>query len=187
LEHRYFSPLEDESLPQCDLLYLGGGYPEVFKGELAKNKSMLNSIKEYSQGGGYVYAECGGFMYLTDSIDGESMVGIFSGQSKLTDKLQNFGYIDIELKVDCMLGSIGDKITAHEFHKSVSEVKNDAILEISKTMGKSTWEGGHLYKNTYGGYPHISFLGNLHVLKNILDSIERSKKNEGFNCCRARK
>jgi cobyrinic acid a,c-diamide synthase len=180
----YFSPLEDESLPQCDLLYLGGGYPEVFKEELAKNKAMLNSIKEYSQGGGHVYAECGGFMYLTDSIDGEAMVGVFSGQSKLTNKLQNFGYIDMKLKADCMLGSKGDKITAHEFHKSVSEVQLDAILEISKTMGKSMWNGGYLYKNTYGGYPHISFIGNMHVLNNILDSIERSKKDEGYNCCR---
>jgi hypothetical protein len=46
------------------------------------------------------------------------------------------------------------------------------------------WNGGYLYKNTYGGYPHISFIGNMHVLNNILDSIERSKKDEGYNCCR---
>lgn len=171
----YFSPIEDEVLPQCDLLYLGGGYPEIFKKELAENKGMLASIKEYSQSGGYIYAECGGFMYLTDSIDGKPMVGVFSGQSKLTNKLQNFGYIDMELKVDCMLGSKGDKMTAHEFHKSASEIQKDTVFEISKTMGKNTWEGGYIYKNTYGGYPHISFLGNLQVLKNILESIERKK------------
>ena len=171
----YFSPMEDECLPKCDLLYLGGGYPEVFKKELTKNKTMLASIKEYSRNGGYIYAECGGFMYLTESIDGEPMVGVFSGQPGLTSKLQNFGYIDMELKVDCILGSKGDKATAHEFHKSVSEIQKDTIFEISKTMGNSTWEGGYLYKNTYGGYPHISFLGNIHVLQNILDSVERSK------------
>ncbi len=180
----YFSPLEDGSLPQCDLLYLGGGYPEVFKEELAKNRAMLNSIREYSQRGGYIYAECGGFMYLTDSIDGEAMVGVFSGKSKLTNKLQNFGYIDIELKADCLLGKKGDRITAHEFHKSVTEVQDDTVCLISKTMGSNSWEGGYLYKNTYGGYPHISFIGNMHVLDNILDSIERSKKDEGYNCCR---
>jgi cobyrinic acid a,c-diamide synthase len=75
-----------------------------------------------------------------------------------------------------MLGRKGDKLTAHEFHKSVSELQVDTIFHISKTMGRKTWGGGYIYKNTYGGYPHISFLGNLQVLKNILDSIERGKK-----------
>lgn len=176
----YFSPMEDDGLPECDLLYLGGGYPEVFKEELAGNKTMLDSIKEYSQSGGYIYAECGGFMYLTDSIDGEAMVGVFPGQSRLTKSLQNFGYIDIELTTDCMLGNKGDKITAHEFHKSVAAVQNDTIFDIKKTMGNDKWEGGYMHKNTYGGYPHISFIGNMHVLKNILNSIGRSIKNEGF-------
>lgn len=172
----YFSPLKDESLPQCDLLYLGGGYPEVFKDELAMNKSMLASIKEYSSRGGYIYAECGGFMYLTGSIAGKTMAGVFDGQSELTDKLQNFGYVDMELKTDCMLGKKGDRVTAHEFHKSVTDIKDSTLFSIEKTMGNSSWEGGHLYKNTYGGYPHISFVGNMHVLRNILDSIERSKR-----------
>jgi cobyrinic acid a,c-diamide synthase len=172
----YFSPMKDGCLPQCDLLYLGGGYPEVFKEELSSNKAMLASIKEYSQGGGYIYAECGGFMYLTDSIEEKPMTGVFPGQSRLTKSLQNFGYVDVELKRDCMLGKKGDRITAHEFHKSVSDVRVDTVFEISKTMGDGKWEGGYLFKNTYGGYPHINFIGNLQVLKNILSCIERSKK-----------
>jgi len=173
---RYFSPLEDKRLPQCDLLYLGGGYPEVFKNELAMNGTMLDSIREYSRKGGHVYSECGGFMYLTDSIDGEKMAGVFPGDSRMTGRLQNFGYVDMVLRQDCMLGSKGDRITAHEFHRSVSEVRSDTIFDISKTMDARTWEGGYLYKNTYGGYPHISFLGNLKVLENILDSIEMEKR-----------
>lgn len=172
----YFSPLEDGSLPQCDLLYLGGGYPEVFKEELSANRAMLASIREYSQRGGYIYAECGGFMYLTGSIDGTPMAGVFPGQSRLTGSLQNFGYVDIVLKKDCMLGKKGDRITAHEFHKSVADVRADTVLEISKTMGDARWEGGYQLRNTYGGYPHISFLGNIKVLENILRYVERRKK-----------
>lgn len=171
----YFSPLEDESLPECDLLYLGGGYPEVFKGELAGNRTMLASIREYSRSGGYVYSECGGFMYLTESIDGVGMAGVFSGASRMTESLQNFGYEDIILKKDCMLGNKGDRITAQEFHRSVSEIAGDTIFEISKAMGGGNWEGGYLYKNTYGGYSHINFLGNMKVLKSILDSIDRNR------------
>ncbi|HWQ30627.1 MAG TPA: cobyrinate a,c-diamide synthase [Negativicutes bacterium] len=170
----YFSPMEDERLPECDLLYLGGGYPEVYKEALSKNKEMRASILEYSRSGGHIYAECGGFMYLTESIDGMPMVGVFKGESRLTGKLQNFGYADLELKTDCMLGSKGDRITAQEFHKSVSEVQAGTIFDIKAAMGRDIWEGGYICGNTYGGYPHVSFLGNIKVLESILNSIERS-------------
>lgn len=170
----YFSPLEDECLPECDLLYLGGGYPEVYKEMLSKNTGMRASILEYSRAGGYIYAECGGFMYLTESIDGQPMVGVFKGESRLTGKLQNFGYANLELKADCMLGNKGDRITAQEFHKSVSEVEANTVLNISGAMGRDSWEGGYICGNTYGGYPHVSFLGNMKVLESILNSIERS-------------
>jgi cobyrinic acid a,c-diamide synthase len=172
----YFSPLSDKFLPDCDLLYLGGGYPEVFEEALAKNKSMLASIKDYSKEGGFIYSECGGFMYLNKYINSEEMVSVFPGQSKLTKSLQRFGYIDIQLKEDCILGKKGEKITAHEFHKSVTDIDLNPIFSITKTMGDAKWECGYLHKNTYGGYPHINFLGNMNVFNNILDSIERSKK-----------
>ncbi len=74
----YFSPLKDKVLPKnIDFLYLGGGYPEVFKEELSNNKSMLNSIKSALDNGLRCYAECGGLMYLTEAIDNVSMVGFF--------------------------------------------------------------------------------------------------------------
>jgi cobyrinic acid a,c-diamide synthase len=175
-EIEYFSPLQDNSIPDCDLLYLGGGYPEVFEEKLAHNKSMLDSINNFSQDGGFIYAECGGFMYLNDSINSLPMVGVFKGSSKMTKGLQRFGYIDMQLKEDCILGNKGDKITAHEFHKSITQIDDKALFSISKTLGEAKWECGYLNKNTYGGYPHIHFLGNIDVLNNILDCIERSKK-----------
>ncbi|MDF2892997.1 MAG: cbiA, partial [Clostridia bacterium] len=171
----YFSPIKDKEIPSCDLLVLGGGYPEVFAKELAHNKSMLNSIKAYSQNGGYIYSECGGFMYLNEMISAQPMVGVFKGSSEMTKGLQRFGYIDLELEVDCFLGNRGDKITAHEFHKSATHTEDKAIFTINKTMGDASWACGYLYKNTYGGYPHINFLGNMNVLNHILDCIERSR------------
>jgi cobyrinic acid a,c-diamide synthase len=175
-EIEYFSPLQDKVIPDCDLLYLGGGYPEVFAENLAKNHSMLDSIKSFSEKGGYIYAECGGFMYLNQSINGHPMVGAFKGESKMTKGLQRFGYIELQLKEDCMLGKKGDKITAHEFHKSLTKIEDAPIFSINKTMGDGAWECGYLYKNTYGGYPHIHFLGNMDVLNNILNNIEGRKK-----------
>lgn len=79
----YFSPLKDSKLPEnIDFLYLGGGYPEVFKEELSKNTSMLKSIKQALDNGLNCYAECGGLMYLTENIDGVDMVGFLKGNSE---------------------------------------------------------------------------------------------------------
>lgn len=172
----FFSPLKDPKLPPCDLLYLGGGYPEVFKKELAENRSMLTSIKTFADQGGCIFVEGGGFMYLMDYIEDCQMVGVFPGKAMMTDKLQRFGYIDMELKKDCMLGSAGEKLTAHEFHKSVTVPLNvDTVYNIKKTKGDKTWFCGYKYKNVLAGYPHISFLGNRNSLLSMLDYVEQRK------------
>jgi cobyrinic acid a,c-diamide synthase len=171
----YFSPLRDGSLPECDLLYLGGGYPEVFRRELSDNKSMLSSIKAFAQSGGCIFAECGGFMYLTEYIEGSSMAGIFEGRSIMTEKLQHFGYADIRLKEDCMLGKKGDRLTAQEFHKSVSEVNGNTLYRLNNTMGENVWHCGYSYKNVLAGYPHINFLGNMNSFLSMLDYVENKK------------
>lgn len=172
----YFSPLHDKRIPSCDLLYLGGGYPEVFKDELAQNTPMLKSIKEYAENGGFVYAECGGFMYLTEYVEDAPMAGIFKGKTRLTSTLQHFGYIDIELKEDCLLGKAGDRLTGHEFHKSISEIEGKTLYKIRKTLGTKAWECGYCYKNVIAGYPHLSFLGNRNALHHLLNHVERNTK-----------
>lgn len=169
----YFSPLKDKKIPQCDLLYIGGGYPEVFKEELSQNKEMLNAIVQFAEKGGSIYGECGGFMYLVGDIDGSKMCGIFEGNSAMTDRLQRFGYINIELKKDCLLGEKGDMLTGHEFHKSVTSVVGQEVFQITKAMGKKTWNCGYAYKNVLAGYPHINFLGNKKAFNWMLDTVER--------------
>ncbi len=175
-EVRYFSPLSDQQLPHCDLLYLGGGYPEVFRRELAANRSMINQIKAYAEHGGCIYAECGGMLYLNQSIEKSLMCGVFPGESKLTDKLQRFGYIEITLQEDCLLGQAGDKLTAHEFHKSVCAPGGKVVFAINKAMGSGGWSCGYRYKNVLAGYPHINFLGNLKAFQAMLDYTEGIKK-----------
>jgi cobyrinic acid a,c-diamide synthase len=170
----YFSPLEDQKLPHCDLLYLGGGYPEVFRSELAANRQMLSDIKQYADSGGCIYAECGGMMYLFEKVEEESMAGIFEGESRLTDRLRRFGYIDITLADKCMLGTAGDKLTAHEFHRSTCSPSTKDIFKITKTMGSGNWACGRTYKNVLAGYPHINFLGNHRAFEALLDYAEKN-------------
>ncbi|MGK5093513.1 cobyrinate a,c-diamide synthase [Deltaproteobacteria bacterium TL4] len=172
---RYFSPLHDSVLPCCDLLYLGGGYPEVYGKELAQNDSMLRSIRDYGERGGFIYAECGGLMYLGESIDDAKMVGLFNGKSSLTPQLQRFGYIDIELKQDCFLGKTGASLRGHEFHKSITSIQDEPLFHIQKTKGDQKWECGYTYKNVIAGYPHISLAGNPKVVETMLNTIQKAK------------
>lgn len=161
----YFSPLKDSKLPEnIDFLYLGGGYPEVFKEELSKNKSMLNSIKNALESGVKCYGECGGLMYLTEKIDNVPMVGFFSGESCMTSRLNRFGYASVEVN--------GIKINCHEFHKSKVDLNEKTIYKVYKNMytgEKKTWECGYEKNNTLAGYPHIHFFSNMEFLKCLLD------------------
>ncbi|WP_132996046.1 cobyrinate a,c-diamide synthase [Sporanaerobacter acetigenes] len=174
-EVAYFSPIKDKQIPKCDLLYLGGGYPEVFSEFLSKNIEMRKSIKKFAESGGHIYAECGGFMYLMSDIEGHKMCGVFNGTSKMIDKLQRFGYINIELMKDCILGKKGDVLTGHEFHKSMIQIDKEEVYSITKPMSSKRWNCGYIYKNVLAGYPHINFLGNMNAFLNLLDIVEKEK------------
>jgi len=171
----YFSPLSDHALPTCDLIYFGGGYPEVFRQELAANKSMLDAVWQHGEAGGYIFGECGGLMYLSDYVEDSKMVGLLKGECTLTKSLQRFGYIDVALTDDCFLGKAGTRFAGHEFHKSTTSMNLPTVFGIKKTMGENVWNCGFRYKNTIAGYPHINFLSNMDLLKHMLQTISASK------------
>lgn len=164
---RYFSPIRDEKLPEnIDFLYLGGGYPEVFKEKLTQNTSMRNSIKEALEKGLKCYAECGGLMYLTERIEDCEMVGFFRGYTYMTKSLQRFGYSNVEIQ--------GEKINinCHEFHKSDVDIKEERIYNVTKESWNGDtlkWNCGYKKENTIAGYPHIHFFGNMEFLKWLIE------------------
>lgn len=167
----YFSPMNDISLPKdIDFLYIGGGYPEVFKEELEKNETMKNSIRNALSNGLRCYAECGGLMYLTKSIEGSQMVGFFDGESKMTNRLQRFGYCNVNINKKCFNKQIS--VNAHEFHKSQVCLNEEKVYIVEKTQynnEKITWSCGYHKKNTVAGYAHINFIGNIEFLKTVLN------------------
>ena len=160
----YFSPIRDKKLPEnIDFLYLGGGYPEVFKDQLSKNTDMLRSIKEALDKGLNCYAECGGLMYLTENIDSVNMVGFFKGNSEMTKRLNRFGYATLDFN--------NIKINCHEFHKSKVNSNESTVYDITKTTyagDKVGWKCGYKKKNTLAGYPHVHFFGNIEFIKELL-------------------
>ena len=123
IEIVYFSPLADEELPQdVDGLYIGGGFPEEFAHELACNEKAKRSVKAAIENGLPTLAECGGFMYLTESIETTEkkkyeMVGVIPGSVQMQSKLAALGYREISgHHSNFLLEDLTAK--GHEFHYS---------------------------------------------------------------------
>ena len=172
----YFSPLKDKCVPKSDLIIIGGGYPELFSEELSRNKSMIDSIKEEVELGTHIIGEGGGFMYLNASIEEYSMCNIFQGKATMTDRLQRFGYVDISLNRDLIIGKKGTLIQGNEYHRSTVDIDDDPAFDIKKPMGKRRWQCGYTYKNVLAYYQHINFLGNMESFNYLLDKIENNRK-----------
>lgn len=168
-----FSPIKDKKIPEVDMLYFGGGYPENYLEELSNNKEFLNALKCFYESGGYIYGECGGFMYLSQGIktlDGKNypMAQLLDCSIKMTGRLfaSRFGYVDITF--DNLEGK------AHEFHYStIDEVGSDErVFKVKKSDGRE-WLCGYKNKNLIAGYPHLHFFKNLEILKQILEGVKK--------------
>ena len=169
-----FSPIHDKKLPEnIHGLYLGGGYPELYARQLSENKTMRESVRNALQNGIPCIAECGGFMYLTESIGSFPMVGFLPGNSFDNGKLTRFGYVTLCAKKDNMLCKAGEEIPAHEFHHwDCTEPGMD--YTATKANGKS-WDCAVATDNLYAGYPHFHFYANPAFLKGFYDTCLKEK------------
>lgn len=176
-----FSPLSDAGIPgNADAVYLGGGYPEVHAAELSLNSSMLESIRNWSNAGKPLYAECGGLMYLSQGIHDMSgsffrMSGVFPFETRMK-KQPRLGYREIVLNEDCILGQKGDTCRGHEFH--YSDINGDArgqLYKVRDQSGETIGHEGFRYKNTVASYIHLHFGGNQRIADNIAVSMSKIK------------
>ncbi|MDR0862787.1 MAG: cobyrinate a,c-diamide synthase [Oscillospiraceae bacterium] len=154
-----FSPIRDASLPAgCSGLYLCGGYPELYLEQLAANKPMLDAIRRAVTCGMPTVAECGGFMYLHERIDGYPMVGALRGEVRMTARLRRFGYFTMTAERDNLLCRKGETIRAHEFHYSESDDEG-ADFSLAKPNKPASATSVHANTTLYAGYPHLNFAG----------------------------
>lgn len=167
----YFSPLKDKKLPKnLDVLYIGGGYLEIFSKKLSQNKSLLKDIKDQLDNGLRCYAESSGMLYLTEGTKENPLVGFFEGQYYMSTKLQNFGYANLVVCKENSMIPKGLKINSQEFHRSYVRLKEKPIYCISKDQpdgSQKTWQCGYQKNNTVGTYAQIHFFGNMELLKSI--------------------
>lgn len=172
----YFSPLRDEGLPECDFIYIGGGFPEVFAEQLEANKKLRNDLKKAHERGIPIYAECGGLMYLGErlvDLEGRSfeMVGVFKGESRMTSGLKRFGYCYGEAMEDTILSKAGTVLRGHEFHHSEFFSSEKAAYRMKKNRtddDDKAWLGGYSKGNTLASYLHIHFYSHLEAVERFL-------------------
>lgn len=174
----FFSPLHDSALPECDGLYLSGGYPELYAERLAGNRMMRQEIKGKIEGGMPCIAECGGFLYLHSRMEAKaggelySMTGVIDADAVCRRRKGHFGYIEVTLKRDGLLGHSGDTFRAHEFHYWESTAEG-ADLSVYKPGNGARWKEGICTETLYAGFPHLYFYGSPDVGENFVRAVRR--------------
>ena len=170
-----FSPLTDAQLPPgISGIYLPGGYPELFAAALSANQSLIEEIRMAIESGMPVYAECGGFIYLTEGVrcqaattgkpidhcqDLSPFVGIFPVTTRMLPRRKALGYREALFTADSLLGPAGTVARGHEFHYSeLAEMPHEVerLYQVSKN-GTVFAAEGFLYRNCLASYLHLHF------------------------------
>lgn len=175
----YFSPLRDKKIPdRVDGLLFGGGYPENYARELAKNAAMRESIRRSIAAGMPFLAECGGFLYLHRTLEGSDgkhweMAGVYPFDAYRTNRLRRFGYVRL-------LTSSGQEIHGHEFHYWESE-DTGTDWEAVKPTGNRSWRCIHEKGGQIGGFPHLYYASCPDFLRKWLDECAKGSQQKYTN------
>jgi cobyrinic acid a,c-diamide synthase len=179
----------DKQLPDLDALYIGGGFPETQAEALAKNRSFKESLKRMIDAGLPVYAECGGLMYLGESllVDGKSypMVGAFPVAFVLEKKPQGHGYTILEVVGQNPYYPVGEKLKGHEFHYSRPVFRRPeeiiSVFSVRRGRGLDGKKDGLCTKNLLATYTHLHAGGNALWGRSLVNAARRSKDLETNN------
>ncbi len=179
-----FSPLHDAALPErTDGLLLGGGYPECHAAALEANESMRRAVRKACENGLPCLAECGGFLYLQQKLEGTDgtayrMAGVLSGEGYGTGRLQRFGYLEAENKTAGVLGNPGQRMKGHEFHHwDCTRNGEDFLAYRPSTEGEEAAQKGipcmiHT-PSMAAGFPHFYYYSNPDMIREFLLSCLR--------------
>ena len=171
---KFFSPISDKKIPNCDSIYIGGGFPEVLGKKLSQNLTMKKSIKQAAENGIPIYAECGGLMYLTKSIKHNNqkykMIGLFDAETEMTKKM-TLNYTQGRIISNCLISSPRN-FNAHEFHYSkIHNISKDAkfLYDLKIGEGISSKKDALSEYNVVASYCHLYFDSGkfaLNIIKN---------------------
>ncbi len=152
-ELTFFSPLAANGLPPVDSVYLPGGYPELHLERLSANREFADALRRHVESGKPAYAECGGMLYLLDSMTDKEgkrapLAGILPGHAIMHTRLQSLGYHTAPLP--------GGKLRGHTFHHSTIETALTPATHTervqSSAAGEAIYRHGRLLATYFHGY-----------------------------------
>lgn len=168
-ELAFFSPISDAALPAgIRGIYLPGGYPELYTGQLAENGGMKTSIRDAVAADMPVYAECGGFVYLTEGMEASEnqeaadFAGVFPVRCRMLPRRKALGYRVVELTENVLTGATGTAIRGHEFHYSEIGIMPDEVERCYRVsrQGVTLQAEGFRIRNCLASYIHLHFGSN---------------------------
>jgi cobyrinic acid a,c-diamide synthase len=171
-----FSPLDSSELPEgIDLLYLGGGYPELHAAKLAANVQLLGSIRRFHERGGAIYAECGGLMYCCRELvelsgNAFPMLDLLPARTVMQERRVALGYVRLRTTRLSPLGPAGTEARGHEFHYSLLEPLGPLTYAAELDPGRGPARpDGLVAGNLYAGYTHLHFGSNPGLAAGLLN------------------
>jgi cobyrinic acid a,c-diamide synthase len=156
-----FSPVAGDPLPECDGVYLPGGYPELH-GSALETGGTLDELGERAKAGLPVLGECGGLMALSETLtdtDGEThrMAGVLPADVEMCDRYQALDHVELRARKDALTADSGATIRGHEFHYSTADVAANAEFAFDVERGDGIEDGkdGLCAHRTLGTYAHV--------------------------------
>ncbi|MFF8946259.1 cobyrinate a,c-diamide synthase [Streptomyces sp. NPDC014864] len=148
-----FDPLRDEQLPEgTNGLVIGGGFPEVYAGELSANEPLRKAVAALAESGAPVAAECAGLLYLCRELDGLAMCGVLDASARMSERL-TLGYRDAVALGDSVLAAAGERMRGHEFHRTVVEPGSGAAPAWGVRAPRRRVEG-FVQRGVHASYLH---------------------------------
>ncbi|WP_066635449.1 cobyrinate a,c-diamide synthase [Desulfolucanica intricata] len=183
-ELEFISPIHDRTLPpDLDGLYLGGGFPEMFLEALAGQKTFLAGIRNAAARGMPIYAECGGFMYLTEAIEDFAgkrypMAGVIPGYCRMERRRAALGYVEATFCQDTVLADRGTNVRGHEFHYStyICSEKQVPAYRMIKSDGSIESYAGYVRGDILASYLHLHLAAYPKLASNFINNCLRFKE-----------
>ncbi len=180
----FISPLKEQAIPEVDAIYMGGGFPETHAPQLAENQAFRNSLKALSKKGLPIYAECGGLIFLGQSIRLSNvdypMSGILPIWFGLSRKPQGHGYTRVEVAHDNPFYKKGEILKGHEFRYSrildIDYQDHEMAFRMERGKGILDKKDGFFKGNTFGTYTHIHALGSVSWAPSLVNRARAYKK-----------
>ncbi|NDY72572.1 cobyrinic acid a,c-diamide synthase [Desulfobacter hydrogenophilus] len=180
---KFISPLSQTDIPEVDAIYMGGGFPETHATQLSANQAFRDNLKVLSRKGLPIYAECGGLIFLGESICLDEVVypmtGILPLRFGLSKRPQGHGYTEVEVVNENPFYAKGEVLRGHEFRysKVISIDYEDTAMAFKMIRGKGILEkkDGFFKDNTFGTYTHIHALGSTRWAPSLIAKARRFK------------